>query len=187
MILGFLLLAVGILCGCAAALPHGERKVVSQWTSFEEAKLAFDQITPYRTKDAELRTLGFSPSNQPNVRILNHADLAERFMLLSLNAEDLPRGVKDCLDHSAGCYAYEVQQRETHTQRYGNFLADFLNFKRKTETRGWEFQALVLMVNDLVVYKLWGGTPEIHEYSDQTNPLGPLQGIGPALTPRPQL
>ena len=62
-----------------------------------------------------------------------------------------------------------------------------LNFKRKVETKGWEFNAVIVLIKDQVVYKTWSGTPEIHEYSDTTNPLGPLQTIGPSLVPGPGL
>ena len=72
-------------------------------------------------------------------------------------------------------------------KRYGNVVADLFNFNRKVETRGWEFNAVVVLVEKLVVYKSWSGTPSIHERSHTTNPLGPLQSIGPALTPKPSL
>jgi hypothetical protein len=31
------------------------------------------------------------------------------------------------------------------------------------------------MVNDVVVYKLWGGNPLVDENRETKNPLGPLQ------------
>lgn len=183
--LSWLLLA--LLTGCAGLFPHGERQVVAPWASFDEAKAAFDQIAVYQTRDAELADLGFSPGRQANVRILSHADITDRFTVLTINDVTLPRGLRECLDRCDACYGYEVRQRVTRDHRYGNFLADFLNFKRKTEVRGWEFNALLVLIDGLVVYKVWGGTPDIHEYHDETNPLGPLQGVGPALTPHPGL
>lgn len=184
----WILLAAGLLYGCSAALPHGESRVVSRWSSFDEAKQAYDQIAPYQTRREDLAALGFSPDDQPNVRILNHADLAERFMLVSANnPEDQPQGLRECQKKCTSCFGYEVEQRQTHDRRYGSFLADFLNFKRKTEITGWEFKALLVLVDDLVVYKVWGGTPDIHQYRDKTNPLGPLQGIGPDIVPYPDL
>jgi len=32
-----------------------------------------------------------------------------------------------------------------------------------------------------VVYRSWGGQPELNEVQQQRNPLGPLQEIGPAI------
>ena len=40
------------------------------------------------------------------------------------------------------------------------------------------FNGVILIKGDLVVYKLTGGQPVIHEYEESKNPLGPLQGIG---------
>jgi hypothetical protein len=65
--------------------------------------------------------------------------------------------------------------------RTGNLLADFTNFSRRSETTGWRFSALVLLVNDLVVYRSWSGQPSVNEIEVNTNPLGPLQEMGPAI------
>jgi hypothetical protein len=43
---------------------------------------------------------------------------------------------------------------------------------------GWNFNALVIFVNDLAVYAVYGGQPVIHELEVERNPLGPLQGWG---------
>ena len=61
------------------------------------------------------------------MRILNHADLAERFMLVSSsNTLDLPQGLRECQNKCEDCFGYEVEQRHTRDRRYGSFLADFL-------------------------------------------------------------
>jgi hypothetical protein len=39
---------------------------------------------------------------------------------------------------------------------------------------------VVLMVDDLVVYRSWSGQPGIDELEVTRNPLGPFQDIGPA-------
>lgn len=174
-----------LLAACSGMLPQGEKRVVSHWESYTAARDAFDRIEPYSTREEQLEALGFSPRQQPNVEILNHADIAERFFAVAMNPDNLPPGLRECLQRCESCYGYEVDRRVTHDRRYGNFWADFLNFKRKTETRGWSFNALVVLIDGQVVYKLWGGTPEIHEYRDETNPLGPLQGVGPSMVPGP--
>jgi hypothetical protein len=181
-----LILVLPLLLGaCSALLPHGEKKVISQWVDFEEAKAAYDKIIPYRTSRSELKVLGFSPDH-PNVRILNRSEVFDRlFTGPGRQSLQLPKGLRDCMTAGGRCSGYEVQVRVTYNRRYGNFLADMLNFKRKVETRGWEFHAILVMIDDKVVYKTWSGTPAIREYSDTTNPLGPLQGIGPSLIPSP--
>jgi hypothetical protein len=46
---------------------------------------------------------------------------------------------------------------------------------------GWRFNALILFVDDLVVYRSWGGQPAVNEVEVTSNPLGPLQDVGPSL------
>jgi len=78
-----------------------------------------------------------------------------------------------------------VSQVTTH--RVGNFWQfwlDMLNFRRRTVTTGWSFNALIIFVDDLAVFALAGGQPNINTEQFTRNPLGPLQGIGEALRPR---
>ena len=56
-------------------------------------------------------------------------------------------------------------------------ILDSLNFKRRTEISGWRFTGLIVLKDDLVVYKLWGGQPSIKESEETRNPLGPFQGV----------
>lgn len=173
------------LVGCTSLLPHEDERVISPWGSFDEAMSAYEKVMPFESDRVLLRDLGFAPDGQVNVHILNQSEVIERLVPSHLVArQDLPRGLRACLDAGERCRAYEVTQRELHRKRYGNFFADFLNFKRKSETRGWTFNALMVLVDDLVVFKQWSGTPSVHEYSDQVNPLGPLQGIGPGTATR---
>jgi hypothetical protein len=58
---------------------------------------------------------------------------------------------------------------------------DILNFRRETDITGWTFNALILMVDSLVVYTLYGGQPRIHEQEVSRNPLGPIQEAVPGL------
>lgn len=176
-----------LAAGCSALLPHSESRVVSQWANYDEASQSFGRIEPYKTRESDLEDLGFSPHGQPNVRMLNYADIAEHFSPVALDRSELPAGLRECFERNSECYGYRYERRVTKDKRYGSFLADFFNFRRKTETKGWAFDALIVLIDGQVVYKLWSGTPEIHEYQDKTNPLGPLQGIGPSLTPRPNL
>jgi hypothetical protein len=49
------------------------------------------------------------------------------------------------------------------------------NFRRRTEVTGWEFTAVIVMKDDLVVYKLWSGMAAINAYIESKKPLGPQQ------------
>ena len=180
------LLAVLLLSGCGSLLPSGGEKTTSQWESFEAVKQAYDQVQLQQTREESLHELGFTPERSPNVRILNHLEIVNRLMPnQALRHEDMPPGLLSCLEVQDGCRAYELNLQVITNVRYGNFLADFLNFRRKTHIRGWAFDAVFVLQDGMVVYKVWNGVPQIDEYSDVNNPLGPLQSIGgDAVRPR---
>ena len=50
---------------------------------------------------------------------------------------------------------------------------------------GLLFGALIVVIDNRVVYKQWSGRPRIEETELRRNPLGPLQGIGESLKPLP--
>lgn len=171
-----------VLVGCSSLLPRTRETMPSGWKSFEQAMQSYDAIEPYRTDTAQLQPLGFDAGTNPNVRILSYLEVLERFLPSQLlTREDLAPGLLDCLTAGELCRAFEVNQRRTNNRRYGNFFADFLNFRRKTETTGWEFNAVIVLRENLVIYKIWSGQPQILTHEESTNPLGPLQSVGPSL------
>ena len=60
-------------------------------------------------------------------------------------------------------------------RREGNVFLDVFGFKRTTKTTGWRFSAIVVLMDDIVQYKVWDGTPSVREEKIVTKPLGPLQ------------
>ncbi|MBE0619508.1 MAG: hypothetical protein IH605_02840 [Burkholderiales bacterium] len=172
-------LGVVLLAGCSALLPRGETVADSPWENFEDAQETFDRIVPHQTTVEELRALKLDPMQNPNITLLNYSDVLRRFIPSpSTNTEDLDSGVQECIRAKTACKGYEVDQKSLKRRRYGNFWADFLNFKRKVDIVGWRFNGVILIKDDVVVYKLTGGQPVIHEHEENKNPLGPLQGIG---------
>ena len=112
-------------------------------------------------------------------RLLNYSDILRRFIPSPvLDPHTLDDGVQACLVAKTACVGYEINQKVVNRHRRGNFWLDFLNFKRQVEIDGWRFSGMLLLVRDLVVYKLTGGQSIIQEQEDTSNPLGPLQGIG---------
>lgn len=110
---------------------------------------------------------------------MNYSDVLRRFVPSpSINAADLDPGVQDCIISKTACKGYELDQKTLKRNRYGNFWADFLNFTRKVDVTGWRFNGVILIKDEVVVYKLTGGQPFIHEYEESENPLGPFQGLG---------
>lgn len=166
------------LTGCTALLPRSESGAKTLWVDFETAKANFNRIKPYETSKTQLVALGLDPISNPNITILNYSDVIRRFIPSSaVSADNLDRGISECIAAKNNCSAYEIDVKLLKKQRAGNFWLDALNFKRHTEITGWRFTGLVVLKDDLVVYKLWGGQPSIQEAEDTSNPLGPFQGF----------
>ena len=113
------------------------------------------------------------------VAVQGMADVVRRFLPSSLiKREELDPGILACLEARDDCRGLEIIISRINRVRDGGFFADFFNFERHTTITGWRFNATVLFVNDLVVYRSWGGQPKVNETENTRNPLGPLQGIG---------
>lgn len=149
--------------------------------SFDAARQAVEALEPSRSGLTELREKGLTPDQQPNTVLLTHADIVRRvFNGVVLGKEDLDPGIVTCINARNACRGWELNVARITKERTGNFFADFVNFKRRTETTGWRFNALILLVNDVVVYRGWGGQPVVHEVEVNSNPLGPFQDMGPS-------
>ncbi|MBS4095777.1 MAG: hypothetical protein KGZ83_02945 [Sulfuricella sp.] len=177
LVLAFLLPV--LTTGCGDLLPRGETVAESPWQSFEDAQQTFNQIVPRVTTVADLKRLKLDPLSNPNITLLNYSDVLRRFIPSpAIDPNDLEAGVRECLQAKSACSGYEVDQRSLKRKRFGNFWVDFLNFQRKTDIVGWRFNGVILIKDGVVIYKLTGGQPHIHEHEDSRNPLGPFQGIG---------
>lgn len=168
-----------LLAGCTSLLPRSTAVAESPWQNFREAQQTFDKIIPHQTTVDDLKRLKLDPETNPNITLLNYSDVLRRFVPGgSFNSLDLDKGVMECILAKTACKGYEVDQRTLKRNRVGNFWLDFLNFKRKVDVLGWRFNGVILVKDNLVVYKLTGGQPVIHETEESRNPLGPFQGIG---------
>ena len=174
-------LMIAVLSGCSSLLPHA-RSDASTFRDFEQARQAIDGLEPMSSTVVTLRSFGIDPWLQPNTVILTQADIVRRFVPSALlQRDDLDPGVLACLKAKDACRGWEISAARINKARTGNFFADFTNFSRRSETTGWRFNALILLVNDVVVYRAWGGQPSINEVEVSSNPLGPLQDIGPMI------
>jgi len=171
-----------LLQGCTSLLPRSRQVTHSPWATYKEAQGAFDLIVPGYTTEADLKDLMLDPSTVPNIAILNYSDVLRRFMLnQSVTMSDLDSGVQQCIQAKTVCRGLEINQSLVKKHRNGSFWLDFLGFKKETHTEGWRFNGLVLLKDGVVVYKLTGGQPVIHEQEHNQNPLGPVQSIGSKL------
>jgi hypothetical protein len=167
--------------GCSSLLPQVNSSS-SAFRSFEDARKTIENLVPMQSDLKVLAAVGIDPARYPNTTILTHSDVARRFVQGSvLTKQDLDPGVVVCLEARDACRGLEVVAADIAKVRSGNFFADFMNFSRHITTTGWRFNALILLVNDVVVYRAWGGQPMLNETEVQTNPLGPLQDFGPTV------
>ncbi|MCX8115078.1 MAG: hypothetical protein N3D71_08415 [Burkholderiaceae bacterium] len=173
-----------VLSGCQALLPTSSSRTPFGWSSYVEAARALEQVVPYKTQRSELHVLGFDSTDNPAVTILNFADIVQRFpAVAALPTNELDPGLRDCLKAGRRCTGYAINVKQVGRKRIGNFWLDTFNFRRESEVTGWSFNALIVLVDDVVVYALSGGQPAIREYETVRNPLGPLQSLGDAIRP----
>ena len=179
-----IVLCAPLLAACAALLPTAENTTQGGWASFKEARDAIERIVPYQTRRADLAAVGIDPFTNPAVAILTYSDVLQRFATGSaMQREDLDRGILQCLGASKACQGYSINVKRINRDRIGSFWLDSFNFKREVDVTGWTFNAIIVLVDDLVVYTLYGGQPIVHEHEISRNPLGPLQGWGERVAP----
>lgn len=172
-----------MLAGCNV-LPSDENHTKSPWSTFEEAKADYDLIIPNQTSLEDLKQLNYDPYTTPNITILTYVDIIKEFIPnQSIKVTDLDPALQKCIAVRERCFAYRIKPTKRHSDRHGNFLLDLLGFRKKTNITGWEFNAIVVIVDEKVVYKMWGGSPMSVEHKDSKKPLGPLQSgaIGDVL------
>ena len=54
---------------------------------------------------------------------------------------------------------------------------DMMNLRKIEREAGWHFDAIIVILDDTVVYKLWGGQPTMAKWKEKKNPLGPFMGL----------
>ena len=183
--LGMLIIVLPAMAACSV-LPTTVETAESPWESFEDAKAAYDAVTPTRTTKAELAALGYDPLETPNVRVLSYVDLIQRFLPRdSIDTQGLDPNLRRCIEARERCWGYEVTPSVIDRSREGNIALDMFGFRRETMTTGWRFAAVIVLEDDLVQYKIWEGTPKIREQKVETKPLGPLQELDNIIQPRP--
>jgi hypothetical protein len=170
------------LLGCSSLLPNESKSTQTGWSTYEQAELEFARLQPNETTLGQLKAIGFDPVSTPNIALLSHTDLLRRLEAVAVfEGAALDPAIKLCVAARQKCYAYHLQQTLLKRNRVGNFWLDILNFKRTTDITGWQFDALIIISNELVVYKTWSGKRNIHEVEQSHHPLGPLQGIGSSI------
>lgn len=170
------------LAGCASLLPRSRAVDAAAFASHDAARTAFERIAPYRTTLAQLRDLGFDVRAHANVLHTPYPQwVAQLVPSPALGFEQLDVGIRDCIAAQQRCRAYEFRFGDRASARIGPFLPDFLAFRRVTRITGWRFQGVVLVRDDVVLFRNHGGESRIEHTEEQVNPLGPLQGLGQSV------
>ncbi|TAK88759.1 MAG: hypothetical protein EPO09_17705 [Aquabacterium sp.] len=170
-----------LLTACGSLLPRGSTESQSGFASFESARDAIERVKPYETTVAQLKDLGFDVQASANVRQIPYPEVVARLAPNpSVPLAMLDPGIRDCIEARQLCRAYEFSFGRQNSYREGSFWADFLNFRRRTEITGWRFQGLIVARDGVVLFRNYGGEPQIKQTERQSNPLGPLQPAGEA-------
>lgn len=170
------------LSGCASLLPTSKMEMKMPWQNYAEAKSTFDRIIIQKTTIDELTAMAINADVTPNIVSLNHADLLRRLVNVPLlDPGMLDDGLHTCLVKRQKCTGLEIEQTHTERERIGSFWLDVLGFRQETSVTGWRFNAVIVLDENVVIYKVWSGQPNIRKLEEERNPLGPLQGVGPAL------
>ncbi|MCD6679616.1 MAG: hypothetical protein LT102_03005 [Burkholderiaceae bacterium] len=174
-----------MLAGCQALLPKASDTTQVPWQTFEEARQAVESIEPFRSRKSALIADGFNPYRNPSVTILSYPEIVQRFSAgNALRRDEYDQGIRSCLVAGKACSGYLIAVKRVKQDRIGNFWLDMLGFIRRTNVTGWTFNAMILFVDDEVVYTTYSGQPKMDEMQVRRNPLGPLQSIGDAIRVR---
>jgi len=174
----FALLASAQL-GCAGSkLLARERVQDGPWKSFDEAKSGFDRIVPGETTLEELAALRFDPDSNQASTLISYIDVRQAFVPNDgISLEDASPGVRRCVDVRERCTAWLIALNRERRKRIGNAFFDWFLFYRVTKTTGWRFDALILIEDGRVLYKIWSGVPRVVRHRHRLRPLGFLQEI----------
>ncbi len=172
---------LALVSACQSLLPVSHSDA-STFQTYEEARAAVVSLVPMKSTKNTTETQTVDFEKLPNTKILTHSDVVRMLVPTGmLKREDLDPGIVVCLEARDACNGLDITASKISKTRTGNFFADFINYRQRTETKGWRFNALILYVNDLVVYRSWGGQPKVDELDVTTKPLGPFQDLGPAF------
>jgi hypothetical protein len=172
---------VALTSACSSLLPVSQSNS-SSFKSFDEARSAVVALVPMKTSKKTVNANGIDFAKQPNTKILTHSEIVRLLVPAGLlKRDDLDPGILVCVQARDACNGLDIVAYRIAKTRTGNFFADFVNYRQRTETTGWRFNALILYVDDLVVYRSWGGQPQVDELDESIRPLGPFQDIGPSM------
>jgi hypothetical protein len=180
---GVLLLS---LAGCSGILPRESNASSSKFETYEQFMASYAGIRLGQTRLNDLNALGFGTQTTPNIVVLSYMEIVDRFLPAEgMTLQQAPPAVRLCIAAQFRCSAYVFHFQNSKTQRSGGVVPDMLGIARHTVNDGWSAEAVLLLQDDLVVYKIISSRPYIQERHDKTRPLGPLQDMGSNISGSP--
>lgn len=168
-----------MLGACSNMLPRSANQAPSTFQDFASAQQALEKIVPFETRIDALPGLGFDPEAGVNVVQIPYPEIAARLAPNpGVPLEAMDAGVRRCIQLQTQCRGYVFRYNQQHRDREGNFFLDFLNIKRVTHVTGWQFEALIVVGENVVLFRNFGGEPKTDRTESNFNPLGPFQPAG---------
>ncbi len=166
-------------CGGLGLLPRQVDVKNTTFKNYHSVEVAYQQVMPGATRASDLGPIGFDSSDSPNVEVLSYLGVIERFMPRdSIKFDALDPAVQSCIEARDRCTAYVFRPERLHQERTGNWFLDLMGFERTTVSYGWSAEVMLLIQDGRVAYKVMAGHPNIQNFQDKVQPLGPLQDLG---------
>jgi hypothetical protein len=172
-------LASLLLSACAALLPRGSSDTTTDFLDFAQARAALERIVALQTSTSELKVLGFDIQSGANVTLISYPEIIARLTPNpSVPLDKLDPGIRQCIEVQTRCRGHLFHFERQERKREGGFWLDFFNIQRTTNTKGWWFEALIVVSDDKVLFRNYAGQAHADRVDKQTNPLGPFQPAG---------
>jgi hypothetical protein len=168
-----------LLSACASLLPRGSSDTTNDFLDFSQAKAALERIVALQTSTSELKALGFDIQSGANVTLISYPEIVARLTPNpSVPLDKLDPGIRQCIEVQTRCRGHLFHFERQERKREGSFWLDFFNIRRTTNTKGWWFEALIVVSDDKVLFRNYAGQAHADRVDKQTNPLGPFQPAG---------
>lgn len=162
--------------GGSAFLPSSE-STASCWETYDEAMVNYKNIKVGMVEKS-LKDYGIYDGGV-NIRVLNWLSVYNMLPEDAVRRRTIDKGILDFIDAGdSRAKAFQINVLFEQSYREGSVFLDLFAFKRRTHTTGYEFNGLILLVDDKVSYVLRPIGGPIDKSKKEKKPLGPLQGIG---------
>jgi len=173
---------VAFAAGCSGILPHESSLDTASFQTYDQVMASFDSIDLGKTRRDDLGKIGLDTRTTPNIQLLSYSDIVDHFFPSeTMKLEQVPATARQCMEAQDRCSGYVIRLRHSSKLRNGSVVADLLGTERDTVSHGWSAKIVLLLQDNIVVYKEISGSPYTEEHQNKSQPLGPLQDLGTTL------